>query len=122
MKTLILKAFEIYSNKILSNQVSKKPARHHNSQNVKNQLQYSIYNTSWFTPWGVSLMIFSKIHTIFHTKFRLISTICQVYRNRPITRYLSNLSLLQYTVIKNKPEVFYVTAHRPTDCSPISPL
>jgi hypothetical protein len=45
-----------------------------------------------------------------------------VLGNRPITRYLSNLSLLQYTVIKNKPEVFYVTAHRPIDYSPISPL
>ena len=43
-------------------------------------------------------------------------------RNRPITRYLSNLSLLQYTVIKNKLEVFYVTAHHPIDYSPISPL
>ena len=38
MKTLILKDFEIYSNKNLSNQVSKKPARHHNSQNVNQNL------------------------------------------------------------------------------------
>ena len=54
---------------ILSNQVLRKPVKLASSQNVKNQLQYSIYNTSWFTPWGVFLLIFSKIHTTFHTKF-----------------------------------------------------
>ena len=35
------------------NQVLRKLVKHHNSQNVKNQLQYRLYNTSWFTPWGV---------------------------------------------------------------------
>ena len=50
------------------------------AQNVKKRLQYSIYNTLWFTPWGVFLTSFNKIHTTFHTKFRLFSTICQVYQ------------------------------------------
>ena len=65
---------------VTQNQVLRKLVKQASSQNVKNQLQYSIYNTSWFTPWGVFLMIFSKIHTTFHTKFRLFSTICQVYQ------------------------------------------
>ena len=79
-KHLILKVFKIYSNKSCSNQVLRKLVKHHNSQNVKKRLQYSIYNTLWFTPWGVFLTSFNKIHTTFHTKFRLFSTICQVYQ------------------------------------------
>lgn len=38
MKTLILKDFEIYSNKNLSNQVLRKHVKHHNSQNVNQNL------------------------------------------------------------------------------------
>ena len=37
----------------IRNQVLRKHVKLASSQNVKNQLQYSIYNTSWFTPWGV---------------------------------------------------------------------
>ena len=62
---LILKDFEIYSNKNLSNQVLRKHVKLASSQNVKNQLQYSIYNTSWFTPWGVFLIFLAKFTPFF---------------------------------------------------------
>ena len=40
--------------------LEKKLVKLASSQNVKNQLQYSIYNTSWFTPWGVFLGFLAK--------------------------------------------------------------
>jgi len=51
--------FETYSNRSVSKQNLRKLVKLASSLNVKNQLQYSIYNTSWFTPWGVFLMIAS---------------------------------------------------------------
>ena len=47
--------------------------------------------------------------------FRIRSYIGKTNRKRPITRYLSNHSLLQYTVIKNKLEDFFMS-------QPIVPL
>ena len=45
------------------------------------------------------------------------------FRNRPITRYLSHHSLPQYTVIKKQNwRIYYVTPHRPINCSSISSL
>jgi len=50
---LILKLFEIYSNKNCSNQVLRKLVKLASSQNVKNSYITAFSNTSWFTPWGV---------------------------------------------------------------------
>ena len=43
---------------ILSNQALRKLVKLASSQNVKNQLHYRLYNTSWFTPWGVFFDVF----------------------------------------------------------------
>jgi len=65
MKTLILKHFEIRWNKWCPNQVLRKLVKLASSQNVKNQLQYSIYNTSWFTPWGVFWWFLAQFTLLF---------------------------------------------------------
>ena len=65
MKMLILKAFEIYSNKSCSNQVSKKPARHHNSQNVNQNLIIPAF-TATFWCQLVLIIVISRLRDLKH--------------------------------------------------------
>ena len=73
--------------------LEKKLVKLASSQNVKKRLQYSIYNTSWFTPWSVFLIIFSKIHTTFHTKFRLFVNCSGLAKSHTLERTRFVLSL-----------------------------
>ena len=114
MKMLILKDFEIYSNKNLSNQVLRKLVKLHNFQNV-NQYDYiNVSRHSRVSSWvfffvqksKVSLKISLKFPSTFFDNSKCCFFSSLFNCNRPITRYLSNHSFLQYTVIKNKLEDF----------------
>ena len=60
-------------------------------------ISYSYYISNYGVDFALSLNIIITL---------IISYFTYVFRNRPITRYLSNHSFLQYTVIKNKLEDF----------------
>ena len=62
---LILKLFEIYSNKNCSNQVLRKLVRLASSQNVKNSFTATITNTQCLPHWVFFRALFEKLTSKF---------------------------------------------------------
>ena len=65
MKMLILKAFEIYSNKSCSNQVLRKLVKLHNSQNVNQNLIIPTFTATFWCQLVLIIMI-SRLRDLKH--------------------------------------------------------